>query len=341
MTELRFAMFGAGFWANYQLAAWGEIPGVRCVAICDPDRERAERLGRKYSVASVHDKPEAVFEAGLPDFVDVVSAVHSHEPLVRLASGHGVPLITQKPMATSLAEAEELVSLCRAAHVPFLVHENWRWQSPLRRIREILDSGAIGAPFRARIDMISGFPVFVNQPALRTLEQFLLLDMGSHILDLARFLFGEAKNLYCHTRQVHADIRGEDVATVMMRMGENHTSVVCQMAFAENALEHECFPQTFVFIEGDRGSLELAPDYWVRVTTEEGTVARRHAPPRFAWADPAYEVVHASLVPCLVNLLEGIKGGAAETTAEDNVRTVRLIFAAYESAKKDRVIRFE
>ena len=278
MTELRFAMFGAGFWANYQLAAWGEIPSVRCVAVCDPDRERAESLARKYSVASVHDKPEAVFETELPDFVDLVSVVHSHGPLVRLAAGHGVPVISQKPMATSLPEAEELVSLCRAAHVPFLVHENWRWQSPLRRIKEILDSGVIGAPFRARIDMISGFPVFVNQPALRTLEQFLLLDMGSHILDLARFLFGEAKSLYCHTRQVHADIRGEDVATVMMRMGENHTSVVCQMAFAENALEHECFPQTFVFIEGDRGSLELAPDYWVRVTTEEGTVARRHAP---------------------------------------------------------------
>jgi predicted dehydrogenase len=189
--------------------------------------------------------------------------------------------------------------------------------------------------------MISSFPVFVNQPALRTLEQFLLLDMGSHVLDLARFLFGEARSLYCQTHQVHADIRGEDVATVMMRMGKDRTSVVCQMAFAENALEHDCFPQTSVFIEGDRGSLEVAPDYWVRLTTKEGTVSRRHAPPRFAWADPAYEVVHASLVPCLANLIEGIRGGAAETTAEDNLRTIRLVFAAYESAQQDRVFRFE
>jgi predicted dehydrogenase len=63
--------------------------------------------------------------------------------------------------------------------------------------------------------------------------------------------------------------------------------------------------------------------------------------PRYAWADPAYEVVHASLVSCLANLLEGIRGGAAETTAEDNLQTVRLIFAAYESAQHDRVIQFE
>jgi D-apiose dehydrogenase len=339
MTELRFAMFGAGFWANYQLAAWGEIPGVRCVAICDPDRERAEKLAHKFSVASVYDRAEAVFEAGLPDFVDIVSAVHSHGPLVRLAAEHDVPVISQKPMATSLAEAEQLVTHCRAARVPFLVHENWRWQSPLRRMREILDSGAIGAPFRARIDMISGFPVFVNQPALRTLDQFLLADMGSHILDLARFLFGEAESLYCHIHGVHADIRGEDVATVLLRMGPGRTSVVCEMAFAENPLEHECFPQTLMFVEGNRGSLEVAPDYWVRVTTAEGTLARRHAPPRFAWADPDYEVVHASLVPCLANLLDGIKGSKAETTAEDNLKTVRLVFAAYESARCDDVIR--
>ena len=339
MNELQFALFGAGFWAHYQLAAWGEIPGVRCVAVCDPDREKAEELARKFSVAAVHDRPEAVFDGELPDFVDVVSSVHTHGQLVRLAAGHGVPVISQKPLATGLAEAEELVALCRASRVPFLVHENWRWQAPLRRIREILDSGAIGTPFRARLDMISGFPVFVNQPALRTLDQFLVLDMGSHMLDLARFLFGEAESLYCQTHQVHADIRGEDVASVLLRMGKDRTSVLCQMAFAENPLEHDCFPQTLAFIEGDRGSLEVAPDYWVRVTTAEGTVARRHAPPRFAWADPAYEVVHASLVPCLANLLDGIKGGAAETTAEDNLRTVGLIFAAYESSRHDRVIR--
>jgi predicted dehydrogenase len=77
MTELRFALFGAGFLAHYQLAAWGEIPGVRCVAVCDPVRGRAESLAREFSVAGAHDRPEAVFEAGLPAFVDTVSSGRS------------------------------------------------------------------------------------------------------------------------------------------------------------------------------------------------------------------------------------------------------------------------
>ena len=182
------------------------------------------------------------------------------------------PVICQKPMATSLDEAEGMVAACRKSSTPFFVHENWRWQAPIREVRHILDDGLIGRPFRARIDMISGFPVFQNQPFLQDLEQFILADLGSHILDVARFLFGEARRLYCQTQRVHVGIRGEDVATVVLTT-DRDVNVVCQMAYAENHLEHECFPQTLLFIEGTRGSMELAPDYWVRLTAENGTLA--------------------------------------------------------------------
>jgi hypothetical protein len=118
-------------------------------------------------------------------------------------------------------------------------------------------------------------------------------------------------------------------------------TVTCNLAYAENYLEREAFPQTFLFIEGSQGSLELGPDYWLRVTTRAGTHLRRVPPPRYAWADPAYDVVHASIVPCNANLLAAIKGeGRAETSAEDNIKTVRLVFASYDSASGDKVIHF-
>ena len=85
--------------------------------------------------------------------------------------------------------------------------------------------------------------------------------------------------------------------------------------------------------------MELGPDYWIRVTTRDGTVARRCPPPRFQWADPAYDLVHASIVPCNANLLRALRGeGKAETTAADNLRTVRLVFGSYESARENRVV---
>jgi predicted dehydrogenase len=240
-------------------------------------------------------------------------------------------------MATTLAEAEGMVAACRNANVPCFVHENWRWQTPIRAIKRVLDTGVIGRVFRGRVSMVSGFPVFVNQPFFKTLEQFILMDMGSHLLDVARFLFGEASGLYCQTHRVHSDIKGEDVATVMMAM--NGATVVVEMGYAENHLERDAFPETSIFIEGDKGSLELTPGYWVRTTTADGTHARRHPPPRYPWADAAYDVVQSSIVACNEDLLAGLRGQRrAETTGEDNLKTVRLVFAAYDSAQSGQAI---
>ena len=339
MIPLKFAILGAGFWSRFQLSAWKELEGAECVAVYNRTRSKAEALARDLGIPAVYDDPEALIREARPDFLDVITDVDTHAPFVRLAAEHRIPVICQKPMAPDLETAKGMVAACREAGVPFFVHENWRWQTPIRRVRQILREGTIGEPFRAQIDMISGFPVFKNQPSLAELEQFILSDLGSHILDAARFLFGEAENLYCQTRRVHPNIKGEDVATVMMRMGGG-TTVTCRMAYAENHLEHDRFPQTYIFVEGPEGSLELRPDYWVRVTTAGGTHSRRHPPPRYLWADPAYDVVQSSIVPCNADLLKALRGeGRAETTGEDNLETLKLVFGAYVSADQDRVIR--
>jgi predicted dehydrogenase len=338
MKTLRFAILGAGFWAHYQLAGWRELKGVECVAVCNRTRVKAEALAAKFGVLAVYDDPEELLRRERLDFLDIITEVPGHEPLLLLAARHRVPVICQKPMSSSLTSCEKMVRACAKARVPFFVHENWRWQTPIRALKRVLDSGVVGRPFRARIDMISGFPVFKNQPFLKTLERFIITDLGSHTLDTARFLFGEADSLYCQTNKIHGDIKGEDVATIVLRLG-GHTTATVNMAYAENYLERECFPQTLIFIEGERGSIELAPDFWLRVTTKKGTHARRHPPPRYPWANPAYDVVHASIVACHASLLAALQGrGQAETTGEDNLKTMRLVFAAYESARSGRVV---
>jgi D-apiose dehydrogenase len=339
MSHLRFAIFGAGFWANYQLAAWRELKGAECIAIYNRTPSKAEALAKKFDVPRTYSDPEELLRREKPDFIDIITDVDSHSPLVHLAAKHRTPAICQKPLAPTLAEAERMADACRQAGVSLLVHENWRWQTPIRQVKKLLAENAIGTPFRARIDMISGFPVFKNQPFLRDLPQFILTDLGTHILDVARFLFGEASSLHCHTQRIHPDIKGEDVATVLMKMGPHQTTVLCEMAYGENPLEREVFPQTLIFIEADKGSLELAPDYWVRLTAADGTHAKRYPPPRYPWANPAYDVVQASIVDCHANLLRALTGAApAETTADDNLRTLRLVFAAYDSAAKDKIV---
>ena len=340
MPNLKFAILGTGFWANYQLAAWQEIGGVDCVALYNRTRSKAEKMAQRFGIPRVYDDAEAMLASEQLDFVDIITDVDTHEQFTRLAAQHKLAVICQKPMAPALAIAEGMVQACKDAGVPFFIHENWRWQTPIRAMKLALDSGVIGSPFRARIDMISGFPVFKNQPFLAGLEQFIITDLGSHTLDVARWMFGEARSLYCQTRRIHANIKGEDMATMVMDMA-GRTTVTVNMAYAENYLEHDRFPETYLFVEGDKGTMELGPDYWLRVTTKDGTLARRMPPPRFAWADPAYDVAHASIAACNADLLKALKGdGPAETTGEDNLKTVRLVFASYESAARNEVVHF-
>lgn len=338
MKELRFGILGTGFWARYQLAAWQELKGARCVALYNRTRAKAEKLAQEFGVPKVYENAEELIRQERPDFVDVITDVNTHRPLVELAAAHRTPVICQKPLAPTLADARTMVGKCESAGVPLLVHENWRWQSPLRELKHILDRTPVGPVFRARITYSNSFPVFENQPFLKELDQFILTDIGTHILDSARMLFGEVATLFCRTMRVHPDIRGEDVATVMLGMHSGAT-VTCEMSYASR-VEHDRFPETFVFVEGDAGSVELGPDFWIRVTTDAGTHARRCPPPYYAWADPRYALAQTAGVACLANLLIALRGeGQAETTGADNLKTLELVFGAYESAASGTAIR--
>jgi predicted dehydrogenase len=338
MTPLRFAILGTGFWASFQLGAWRELQGVECVALYNRTRSRGEKFGKQFQIPAVYDDPKDLFEREQLDFVDIITEVPAHKPLVLLAAKYKTPVICQKPMAATLADAEEMVESCRKARVPFFIHENFRWQTPMRALKLALDSGVVGAPFRARVSFVTGFPVFRNQPMLAELEQLIISDLGTHMLDLARFFFGEAESIYCQTRRIHPNIKGEDAATMVLRM-KNGVTVDIQIAYVENYIEQDFFPETLVLVEAGKGSLELAPRFWLRTTTRDGTFARRVPPPRYAWADPDYAVVHASGVPLNANLLTALRGqGQAETTGKDNLKTVGLVFAAYESAEKNVVV---
>ena len=340
--HLRFAVFGAGFWTRFQLAAWREIGGAVPVAIYNRTKAKAEAYAREFDIPNVYDDPEALLiaEKGNVDFVDNITEIGGHKPFTLLCAKYGVPTICQKPMAPSLADAEAMVAACKTAGIPFYIHENWRWQTPIREVKKVLDSGVLGDVYRSRIEMVSGFDVWANQPTLRELENFILTDLGTHVLDVARFYFGEAERIYCQTKNTMPDFqKGENVATILATMNGGNTAVVLTLAYAKTPYEREHFPETFLFLEGTKGSLELAPGGVIRLTTGDGTQSWRVKPPRYAWADPAYDVVHASIAACNADLLAALKGEKpAETTGDDNLKTIRLVYAAYDSAATGQAI---
>lgn len=337
MKELKFALIGCGFWSQFQLAAWQELEGARCVALYNRTRSKAEELGKRFNISSIYDDLDDLLRSEELDFVDIVTGEDTHADFTCRAAAKGLHVISQKPMARNTEEAETMVKVCNDAGVKLFIHENWRFQSGLRALGEHLKKGGIGKVFRARLDMRSGFPVFENQPFLATIEKFILMDLGSHLLDTARWLFGEPENLYCITKKVHEDIRGEDVATILMQAGGASISV--NMSYAENYYEVDHFPETFAFVEGANGSLELGPGGVIRETTKEGTQTFPYPPPQYKWADPRYAVVHSSIVPCNAQILQDLfDREAAETTGFDNLKTVKLVQACYDSSSSNSLI---
>jgi predicted dehydrogenase len=339
MKALKFAVFGAGFWSNFQIAGWKELEGLQLMAICDPDQEKCRTMAEKFGIPGIYSDAETMLDKESLDFVDIIASVESHLPLAKMAAENGLHVVCQKPMAPSLAACREMVAVCKRNGVRLFINENFRWQAPVRKVKQLLESGVVGKPFKGRVTFCSAFPVFDNQPALRQLDRFIITDIGSHILDICRFLFGEALNLRCLTHRVNPKIKGEDVATVLMEMTEG-IHCYAEMSYASR-LAREAFPETLLLIEAEKGSIELAPDMTIKITNAGGTTIENVEQRFYPWADPQYALVHNSIVDTQANLLEGLRGENAETTGDDNYQTSRLIWACYHSAEHKKLVSMD
>lgn len=326
---LRVGVVGCGFWARFQIQAWSEVEGVRVTALNSLHRSEAEAAVALAPSADVYDLVEDL--AAQVDLIDIIASVPAHQPLVETLLPLGVPIVCQKPLGATIEECEAMTKLAKETGTWLAVHENWRYQAPFRAIKDVLDAGEIGPVHRARLTFSCSFDVFANQPALATAERFIVSDVGCHVLDTVRYLFGEATELFALNARVNPNIAGEDVSTILLRM-ESGAHVTVELSYA-SPLEDENFPSTYVLIEGKSGSLRLGPNHELRVFA--GGVIREEtiSSPVYSWVDPRYALVQSSIVACHLDLVRALRAGApAATSAADNLRTMQLVEAAYSSA---------
>jgi len=338
MKKLKFAILGCGFWSQFQLGAWKEIEGVECVALFNRTRSKAEALSQRFGVAKVYDDAEELLKNEELDFIDIITDVDTHEKYTLLGAKYGKDVICQKPLAPSYEAAKRMMEATRKAGVRFYVHENYRWQPQFRRVKEILDSGVIGKPFRCETAFLTAFPLFETQPFLAELEQFALTDQGSHQFDVLRYLFGEAQTIYCEKQTVNPTIKGEDVTTSILKMEDG---VVCiQKISFSSPLEKEIFPQTTLLIEGGKGSIRLDGEFEISTTTPSGT-SKEIVPMRsYPWQTDRLKPEPPAIVDINRDILNDMLGlGKAENTGDDNFKTVQLVWAAYESAASGKVVK--
>lgn len=340
MRKLKFAILGCGFWSQFQLGAWKEIEGVECVALFNRTKSKAEDLAQRFGVPKVYNDVDEMLKNEELDFIDIITDVDTHEKFTMLGAKYGKDVICQKPLAPSYEAAIRMMEATRKAGVRFYVHENYRWQPQFRRVKEILDAGVIGKAFRCETAFLTAFPLFETQPFLAELEQFALTDQGSHQFDVLRYLFGEALTIYCEKQTVNPTIKGEDVTTSMLKMGNG---VVCiQKISFSSPLEKEIFPQTTLLIEGDKGSIRLDGEFQISITTPQGTTKEVVPMRAYPWQTDRLKPEPPSIVDINQNILNDMLGiEKAENTADDNFKTVQLVWAAYESANTGKVVQLK
>ena len=334
---LKVALIGCGFFARNQIFAWRDIEGVELVAICDRDAERLARTGSEFGIERRYEDAAALFADGGFDIVDIATTVASHHALVSLAAQAGVHVICQKPFARSLAEAREMVEMVGKTGKLLMVHENFRWQSAVRRVIDLVREGAIGETFFGRISFRSGYDVYSGQPYLAEGERFIIEDLGIHLLDIARALFGDVTRIAATTRRINPAIRGEDVATMQLLHEGGATSVVdCSYATRRH---EENFPQTLIEIDGEKGSLRLDAGYQLTLTNPDGAQAEDASPPLLAWAERPWHNIQESVLLVQQHFIDCLRAGQApETSGQDNLQTFALVEAAYLSAREGRSV---
>ncbi len=224
------------------------------------------------------------------------------------------------------------------AGVWLAVHENFRFQAPMRRVREIIDSGAIGKPDWGRIRFRTDFDVYQAQPYFAEEDRLVIADVGVHMLDLARYLLGDIIRISCETQRRGTRPKAEDTATMLARHASGAVSVIECTYEAHRA--HDPFPETLLEIEGPQGSIIMDPDCTLTLTSQGSSHKESVGAPLLSWTAHPWHVSQEGAYAACRHFLHCIQNGLpAETSGIDNLKTYALVEAAYRAATEAQAVQ--
>ncbi len=345
---LKGALIGAGRVSHFHLSAWAEFPQAEICAIADPYLAHARARAAEFGIAHQHvytNIDDLLQSESNLEFVDITTPPDTHLELVKSAAARGLAINCQKPFSFDLKQACEMIDISNAAGVLLNVYENWRWRSWYRDIKSIIDKGQIGKPVYARF--------FVHTDSLansiiepRASQRFqrskfgVFMDWGIHHIDTMRFLFGEPSSVYMRKSTLHPEVSPIEERVIVV-MNYPVLTAILDMSISSHApwgnatrtgplLED-------VRIEGDLGTVLLVPDPELgdrfRLITHDDIQDR---PAYSGSPQSAYQQSYTDAIEHFVNCL--LSGVSTETEARDNLHTLAIILAAYESARLNQVV---
>ncbi len=339
-APLRGALIGCGFVSRYHLSAWQRHDRARLVAVCDTRPERLDWARTLAPEARTYSDACGMLESERPDFVEICTRPDSHRDLTELAARQGAHVLCQKPAAEHRDDLLAMIDACELAGVRLMIHENWRFRPWNRALREAIESGMIGVPIRLRLahrDTRALRPDgFKDQPYFHEMNHLILLEMGPHLIDTARWLLGEVQSVSATLGRFGLGHVGEDVAWLSLRFVSGALGWLDMSWCATADLARPEWALNETVIEGTEATLKLLRDGSLLRMGHNGETDRRPVP----LPESDSEVYLQGYIATQSHFLDGLlQGTEHETSGRETLKTMDILWAGYRSAREQRTVQ--
>ena len=345
MKKWKIAVIGVGGISEMHIASYLRNPDVELYAFCDINEKRLHEMGEKYGISRLYtDKDEMLRALPEIDAVSVCTWNSAHAPCAIAALNAGKHVLCEKPMATSAAEAQEMLDAAKKAGKLLMVGFVRRYERGSTLLRQLVSQDFFGELYYAKATYLrrNGNPGGWFGDKSRSAGGP-LIDLGVHVIDLTRYLMGNPRpvsvygatfqNLfnrpniitpkaYYSTSAGPDDICDvEDLASAMIRF-DNGAVLQVEAAFSLNMKEDTGSVQLF----GTKGGARLSPE--LELYSEMNgfmTNVTPVCPPESFNFEFQEEINH--FVHCLST------GEPCRSPAEDGVQIMRILDAVYESGR--------
>src|SRR5262245_36180149 len=203
---LRVGVVGLGRIFDLNSLGYRDNPDATVVALCDTRQDLRDRRAPLFPQARLVPDLDELLRFDL-DLVDILTPHPLHAEMAVAALRSGAHGSVQKPMAMTVAEADQMIAAARETGRQLKCFENFVFYPPLARAKALLEAGAIGRPLHFRMKVVSGdrqyaWPVPPETTAWRQalgragLGGAMLFDHGHHMLAVGCWLFGDVRDAF-------------------------------------------------------------------------------------------------------------------------------------------------
>ncbi len=194
--KIKVGLIGAGGIANYHARAYEAMEDVELVAVCDIVEDRAREFSGRYNVPKIYTDYKELLAKEEVDAIDICTSNDMHYPVAMEAIKAGRHIFCEKPLGMNYEETKEMFKGAEKAGLKTAVNFSYRTVPAVIMAKNIIDSGELGRIYHVQGSYWQSWGPNPLVPKMWRLDKSrtgtgVLGDLGSHLIDLCRFLIGE------------------------------------------------------------------------------------------------------------------------------------------------------